>query len=86
MSTDLPKILSEVNIISSDFKQVSGNLKKIDFAATFSSIDHTISNLNLITNKMNSNEGSLGLLINDKALYNNLNSTTANADKLIIDL
>jgi phospholipid/cholesterol/gamma-HCH transport system substrate-binding protein len=86
MNKDFSKILNDVSIISSDFKQVSGNLKKIDFNSTFESINHTISNLNLISDKMNSNEGTIGLLINDKSLYNNLNNTTANADKLIIDL
>lgn len=86
MSHDFPKVMDDVSVISSDFKQISGNLKKIDFAATFASIDHSISNLNLISNKMNSNEGTIGLLINDKTLYNTLNSTTAEAGELLIDL
>ncbi len=86
MNKDLPKIIGDVNIITSDFRQVSGNLKSIDYAATFASINHTIANLNLITDKVNSNEGSIGLLLNDKELYNNLSNTADNADKLLIDL
>jgi phospholipid/cholesterol/gamma-HCH transport system substrate-binding protein len=86
MNKDLPKIIGDVNVITSDFRQVSGNLKTIDFAATFASINHTIANLNLITDKANSKDGSLGLLLNDKALYNNLSNTVDNADKLLIDL
>jgi phospholipid/cholesterol/gamma-HCH transport system substrate-binding protein len=86
MNKDVPRIVSDVNVITTDFKQVSGNLKKIDFAATFASIDHTIANLNLMTDKINNSEGSLGLLLNDKALYINLNNTAENADKLLIDL
>ena len=86
MSNDVPHILNDVNVLTSDFKQISGNLKKIDYAATFASIDHTIANLNLISEKMNGTEGTIGLLLNNKDLYNNLSSTASNADKLVIDL
>ena len=86
MSNDMPRILGDVNIITSDFKQISGNLKKIDYAATFASINHTISNLSLITDKMNSSEGTIGMLLNNKDLYINLSNTAASSDKLLIDL
>ncbi len=86
MKNDMPKIMGNVNDITSDFKQISGNLKKIDYAATFASIDHTIANLNLISDKLNSSEGTLGLLINNKDLYINLSNTASSADKLLIDL
>ncbi|MEI7504547.1 MAG: MlaD family protein [Paludibacter sp.] len=86
MNNDVPHILSDVNVVTADFKQISGNLKKIDYAATFASIDHTIANLNLISEKMNGTEGTIGLLLNNKDLYNNLSSTASNADKLVIDL
>lgn len=86
MNKDLPKIIGDVNVITSDFRQVSANLKTIDFAATFASINHTIANLNLVSDKLNSEEGSIGLLLNDKSLYNNLSNTADNADKLLIDL
>ena len=68
MKNDVPRIMKDVNVLTSDFKQVSGNLKKIDFAATFSSINHTIENLSLITDKVNNPEGTVGMLLNDKNL------------------
>jgi phospholipid/cholesterol/gamma-HCH transport system substrate-binding protein len=86
MNSDVPHILSDVNVLTSDFKQISGNLKKIDFASTFASINHTIDNLNLISNKMNSSEGTIGLLLNNKDLYVNLANSASSADKLLIDL
>lgn len=86
MNKDVPRIMSDVNVVTTDLKSVTGNLRKVDFAATFASIDHTIANLNLMTDKINNGEGSLGMLLNDKALYVNLNSTAASADKLLIDL
>lgn len=86
MSNDMPRILDNVNVLTTDFKQISGNLKKIDYAATFASIDRTIANLNLMTDKLNSTEGTIGLLLNNKDLYINLSNTASSADKLLIDL
>lgn len=86
MKTDVPKVMKDINVITSDLKKVSGNLSSVDFAATFMSINHTISNLNLLTDKMNGVDGTIGLLINDKRLYNSLTSTAESADKLLIDL
>lgn len=86
MNSDVPRILGDVSVITSDFKQVSGNLKKIDYVGTFASINHTISNLSLITDKINNSEGTLGMLVNNKDLYINLSNTAASSDKLLIDL
>jgi phospholipid/cholesterol/gamma-HCH transport system substrate-binding protein len=86
MSNDMPRILGDVNVLTSDFKQISGNLKKIDYAATFASIDHTIANLSLISDKINNGEGTIGMLLNNKDLYINLSNTAASSDKLLIDL
>ena len=86
MNNEVPRILNDVNVLTSDFKQISGNLKKIDYNATFASINHTISNLSLITDKINSSEGTIGLLLNNKDLYINLANTAASSDKLLIDL
>jgi phospholipid/cholesterol/gamma-HCH transport system substrate-binding protein len=49
-------------------------------------VDQTIANVQQLTAKLNSKEGSLGLLMNDTQLYDNLNSTMRNADSLVIDL
>jgi len=86
MKNDVPHILSDVNILTTDFKQISGNLKKIDFAATFASINHTIANLNLVSDKLNSSDGTIGMLLNNKDLYINLSNTASSADKLLVDL
>lgn len=86
MQNDMPGILRDVNVITSDFKTVSGNLSKIDFGSTFSKMDVTIRDLNTITGKINNGEGSIGLLLNDQQLYRNLTGTAGSADNLLIDL
>jgi len=86
MQNDMPEVIRNVNALTGDFKIVSGNLRKIDFASTVDKLDVTIKNLNQITGKINDAEGSIGLLINDKSMYVNLLNMTNSADSLLIDL
>ena len=50
------------------------------------SLDSTLSNIEELTERLNSPNSSLGLLLNDKSLYNNVNTTIKSANNLIIDL
>lgn len=86
MQKDMPEIIEDVNAMTGDFRIISGNLKKIDFASTFNNVDLTIKDLNHITGQIKNSEGTLGLLVNDKSLYLNLANTASSADKLLIDL
>ena len=62
------------------------SLNTLDLASTMAKVDQTLHNVEQMTAKLNSNEGTLGLLMRDAELYNNLNSTMAHADSLMIDL
>lgn len=86
MGNDIPKIAGKLNTISDNFVVVSNDLKSINYNSTFEKIDSTMSNVKLITEKLNRKDNSLGLLLNDKALYNNLSTTGANASLLLEDL
>ena len=72
--------------IADNFVVISENLKGIDYAETFQKIDSTLYNVQLLTNKLNSKDNTVGLLFNDPTLYNNLSATTANAASLLEDL
>lgn len=86
LSNDFPVIISNFKTISSDFTDVSRNLKKVDFEATMHQVDATLKNLDKITQQMNSKDNTLGLLLNDRSLYDNLNVTSANASALLLDI
>lgn len=86
LSKDVPGIMSNLQTMTSNFSEVSANLKSLDLASTVNSINATLGNLRLTTDKLNSKDNSIGLLLNDKTLYDNLNSTTENASKLLLDL
>lgn len=86
VNKDLPVIMSDVQVLTGDFRVISANLRQIDFASTFDKMDVTITSLNQITRKINSSEGSIGLLLNDKELYQNLTNTANSTDLLLIDM
>ena len=86
MKKDVPVILKNVNTITTDFSKVSQNLSQVDFYATMQSVNRTMSNLQMISDKINNGDGSIGLLINDKSFYNNLNNTMESANNLLLDL
>lgn len=86
MNTQVPKIVDDVNVITGDLKKVSGDLKKVEFADLFARIDHTVNNLQVFSDKLTSNEGTMGKLMNDNTLYNNINTTVTSVNDLVVDL
>ena len=86
LADDVPGIVSDLKTITANFSTVSAELKDLDLAGTVNSVNATLSNLKLTTDKLNSTDNSIGLLLNDRALHDNLNSTTENASKLLLDL
>ncbi|MBO4806145.1 MAG: MCE family protein [Paludibacteraceae bacterium] len=86
MSKDVPVILGNVNAITTDFSKVSSDLSRLDLVATMNKVDATLANLKQITDKVNSGNGTVGLLLNDRSLYDNLNNTAGSANNLLVDL
>ncbi|MDR2969231.1 MAG: MlaD family protein [Tannerellaceae bacterium] len=86
LNSDVPVIMGNLKTMSNNFSEVSSHIKALDFEKTIREVNGTLANLKIMTEKLNSNENSLGLLMNDKALYENLNRTTQNASDLLLDL
>lgn len=86
MKHELPELTGKLNRIGDNFVTISDNLKEIDYAAAMRKVDETLANVKRLTDQLNSKDNTVGLLLNDPALYNNLNATTANAASLLEDL
>ena len=86
MQKDLPQITGKLITITDNFAAVSENLKGIDYASTFNKVDSTLYNVQILTEKLNRKDNTIGLLFNDPAFYHNLSTTTANAASLLEDL
>lgn len=82
----MPGLLQKADKTLENTEVLTSGLAKVDIAATMANIDETLKNCRELTDKLNSNEGSLGKFINDPSLYDNLNATMRDADSLMIDL
>ena len=86
LANDIPVIMADLKTISSNFSTFSSSVKEIDFQATMDKVNKTIDGMEKLTLQLNNKESSLGLLMNDKQLYENLSSTANNASLLLEDL
>lgn len=86
LDNDVPTIVNNLKVMTNNFSEMSSNLKDLDLASMINSVNETLANLKLTTDKLNATDNSLGLLLNDRALYDNLNSTMDNASQLLLDL
>lgn len=86
MQTDVPQLTKKLNTLGDNFIAISNDLKQIDYQAAFKQIDETLTSVKHITDKLNSKDNTVGLLLNDPQLYHNLNETSANAADLLQDL
>ena len=92
-SKSLPKVMTNiegvtdnVNTITGNFAVLSEELKNAPIDSTLMNIQQTTENLRLLTEELNNPNSSLGLLMNDPQLYNNLNNTVKSLDSLFIDI
>ncbi|MGI6233258.1 MAG: MlaD family protein [Prevotella sp.] len=82
----LPGMIHKANGVLDNTQQLTANLAAVDVQSTMTKVNATLANVQEFTDKLNNNQGSLGLLMNDPGLYNNLNATMSSADSLLIDL
>ena len=78
-SDNLNESNKEIKNIITNFSSLSDSLVKSDILTTFNKIDK-------ITNTIAKGEGSLGKLISDKSIYENLESATKELEELIRDM
>lgn len=86
MNTQVPAILDDAQGAVADIRGFSANLGKVDIDNTIHRVDSMVSNLQTLTASINSADGTIGLLLNDKELYLSLANTVASADSLLVDL
>lgn len=73
------------NIIK-NAEQTTNNLSAAPIQETVKELQSAAGQLHNILQKVNNNEGSLGMMVNDKHLYSNLTQTIKTLDELIADI
>ncbi|MBR1808257.1 MAG: MCE family protein [Paludibacteraceae bacterium] len=86
MANDVPVVVADAKSAVSDIKNVAANVRDVDIAATIDKLDAVVADLKNFTQKVNSKDGTVGMLLNDKELYSNINETIQSVDSLVVDL
>ena len=79
----LPTIMSKVDTTITGFAALATEVSEVNIVGLVDSVQGVISGVN---NAMNSHNGTLGLLLNDKTLYDNLNVALEDLDRAVLNV
>lgn len=86
LEKSVPGMLNNTDSLLYNANTLAKNVNKIDVAETMARVDETLDNMERFTEQLNNTTGTLGKLMHDPTLYDNLNNTMRSADSLLIDL
>ena len=86
LKTQMPGMMEKADNVLANTNTLTKNLSDLDIAMTMAKVNNTLQNVEQMTAKLNSNDGTLGLLMRDQDLYRNAASTMGHVDSLMIDL
>jgi phospholipid/cholesterol/gamma-HCH transport system substrate-binding protein len=76
----------KINSTLTNLQTTTSNLSQADINGTVASLRTSVERLNAAVSKMDSKDGSIGLLLNDTQIYNNLANTTRSLNILMDDI
>lgn len=86
LNREIPGVVAKTNTILDHSETFTANLSQVDVATTMRKVDEAMADVKAVTAKINSNEGTLGLLMRDPSLYNQINTTVRSADSLMVNI
>lgn len=81
----LDSTLGNIHTLSGNLEQITDSLKTAGLAGSVQKLEATLENLNDVLAKVESGDGTLGKLVNDQTLYNNLSEASREMDLLLQD-
>ena len=79
----LPGVISKIDTTMSDLHMIVADVRDADIQNTIDNLDAAITTLNQI---LKSEDGTLGLLLNNTELHDNLNSALKNLDNAVLNV
>lgn len=86
IATDVKSITSSADSMLANLNDVSATLKEANIDALIADLEATTSNLKQLTTQLNDPNSSLGKVMHDPALYDNINTAVASLDSLFNDI
>ena len=84
--TSIKTTLFNFSDISKNLSEVSSNLAEADLKQTINGLQSTISNFDQLLKNIEKGEGSIGRLMKDEGLYNNLEGALGQMEALLEDM
>lgn len=84
--TNVDGITTNLNSTSANIKILSDELKDMPLQQTVANANATMENLKQLSENLNNKNSTLGMLMNDKALYKHLDDAVASLDTLLTDI
>lgn len=82
----IDSILNNFNTTSQNLTKLSEDIKDIELAKTVAKFDESLTSINELLASLNNNDGTIGKLLNDDALYNNLEAASKEMEELLLDI
>lgn len=86
LNKDVPTITSNLATSTGNLSKLSNDLQTMDLVSTYQSVDSTMKNIQYLSSKLTTKDNTIGLLLNDKQMYDSINSTISNASQLLKDV
>ena len=85
LNRQLPQLMNKANGVMGNAEALTGNLAQLDLDATMKRVDDALASVQQVTAALNSPKGSVGMLLNDAQLYQNITTTMRDVDSLLVD-
>ena len=86
MNNQVPRIVNKADTMVTNLNTVVADIRDADLKSTVGRVDKAVDGVNAVVADVRSQEGTLGQLIYNKALYNHIDATVISADSLLTDL
>jgi phospholipid/cholesterol/gamma-HCH transport system substrate-binding protein len=86
ISANLKKNSDKINNIIENFSDISDSLAKANIPATLGQVNNAVANLDTVISKINRGDGTIGLLVNDQKLYQEVEKAARDLNLLLEDI
>nr|WP_321235060.1 MlaD family protein [uncultured Psychroserpens sp.] len=82
----LAAVLTNFDSISKDLSVITSDLKNVEFSKTVANLDKTLASVNNLMASISNGDGTIGKLLKDEGLYNNLEAASKEMEELVRDI
>jgi phospholipid/cholesterol/gamma-HCH transport system substrate-binding protein len=79
----IDSIMTGANEAMGNFVEISDSIKAVNIGTTVAELQHSLESFNVILDSINAGNGSIGKLMHDEALYDNLTNASKELEELL---